>query len=74
MKVSVIIPTYNEIDNIKKVLEIVEKVNVEKEIIVVDDLSNDGTREFIRRRKGIMTIYCIRRFRYYTGCRFRIFS
>jgi len=57
MKVSVIIPTYNEIDNIKKVLEIVEKVNVEKEIIVVDDLSNDGTREFIRRRKGIMTIY-----------------
>ncbi len=56
MKLSIIIPVYNEINNIEKVLQAVEKVNVTKEIIVVDDFSNDGTREFLKKREGINTI------------------
>ena len=44
MKLSVLIPVYNERDTIRAVLERVEAVPLEKEIIVVDDGSTDGTR------------------------------
>lgn len=44
MKASVIIPVYNEKDTIAEVLERVASVEIEKEIIVVDDCSTDGTR------------------------------
>jgi len=45
MKASVIIPVYNEKDTIAEVLERVASVEIEKEIIVVDDCSTDGTRD-----------------------------
>jgi glycosyltransferase involved in cell wall biosynthesis len=45
MKLSVVIPVYNEIRTIREVLERVRAVPVPKEIIVVDDGSSDGTRE-----------------------------
>ncbi|MBP7836419.1 MAG: glycosyltransferase family 2 protein [Candidatus Omnitrophica bacterium] len=41
--VSVIIPVYNEANTIIQVLESVSAVNIDKEVIVVDDGSNDGT-------------------------------
>ena len=41
--ISVIIPVYNEVDTIIQVLESVNAVKVDKEIIVVDDGSGDGT-------------------------------
>ena len=44
MKLSILIPVYNERDTIRAVLERVEAVPQEKEIIVVDDGSTDGTR------------------------------
>jgi glycosyltransferase involved in cell wall biosynthesis len=47
MKLSVIIPCYNEKDTILEILNRVEAVNLEKEIIVVDDNSTDGTRELL---------------------------
>jgi len=47
MKLSVIMPVYNEISTIEKILYKVQEVGVEKEIIVVDDGSTDGTREFL---------------------------
>ena len=53
MKLSVIIPAYNEIDTIAEVLDRVRAVDIEKEIIVIDDCSTDGTREFLRTQADI---------------------
>ena len=47
MKLSVIIPVYNERETIEATLERVRQSEVEKEIIVVDDCSTDGTRELL---------------------------
>lgn len=45
MKVSVVIPVYNEAATIDEIIRRVEAVSVQKEMIVVDDGSTDGTRE-----------------------------
>jgi len=47
MKLSVIMPVYNEIDTIADILQRVQSVELDKEIIIVDDGSTDGTREFL---------------------------
>ncbi|MBU0693181.1 MAG: glycosyltransferase family 2 protein [Candidatus Omnitrophica bacterium] len=52
MKLSVIIPVYNERTTIEEIVRNVEKVPLEKEIIIVDDASCDGTREIIENLKG----------------------
>lgn len=49
---SVVIPVYNERNTIERVLEVVSAVPVNKEIIVIDDGSTDGTREVLRRYSG----------------------
>jgi len=51
MKLSVIIPVYNEKETILKILEKVQKVPIEKEIIIIDDGSNDGTTEILKNIK-----------------------
>jgi len=43
MRISVIIPVYNEELTIKEIISRVQNVDLEKEIIVVDDHSTDGT-------------------------------
>jgi glycosyltransferase involved in cell wall biosynthesis len=48
MRLSVVIPVYNEQATIRQVVEAVEQVGLDKEIIVVDDGSTDGTREILR--------------------------
>jgi glycosyltransferase involved in cell wall biosynthesis len=45
MKVSVIVPVYNEVNTIEEILRRVEAEKIATEIIVVDDGSTDGTRE-----------------------------
>ena len=45
MKLSVVIPAYNEIGTIREILSRVNAVPLEKEIVVVDDCSTDGTGE-----------------------------
>ena len=45
MKLSVLIPAYNEVGTIDEILRLVAAEKTEKEIIVVDDGSSDGTRE-----------------------------
>jgi dolichol-phosphate mannosyltransferase len=47
-KVSVIIPTYNEAGNIKKLITEIHKNRRDAEIIVVDDNSPDGTAEIAK--------------------------
>ncbi|MEW5806032.1 MAG: glycosyltransferase family 2 protein [Acidobacteriota bacterium] len=44
MKLSIIIPVYNERSTIEEVLSCVKRSPLEKEIIIVDDYSTDGTR------------------------------
>jgi glycosyltransferase involved in cell wall biosynthesis len=48
MKLSVIIPAYNEINTIGEILSRVLEVDLPKEVIVVDDCSADGTTEFLK--------------------------
>jgi glycosyltransferase involved in cell wall biosynthesis len=52
MKLSVIIPVYNEILTIGEILSRVLEVDLPKEVIVVDDFSTDGTREFLKQWEG----------------------
>ena len=47
MKLSVIIPVYNERQTVAELVRKVSRVDLEKEIIIVDDYSTDGTREII---------------------------
>ncbi|MBI5417879.1 glycosyltransferase family 2 protein [Candidatus Poribacteria bacterium] len=49
MKLSVIIPCYNEQNTIHQLLCKVNAVPLDKEIIVVDDCSKDNTREVIKK-------------------------
>ena len=48
MKLSIIIPIYNEKELLPIVLEKVRKVNIEKELILIDDCSTDGTVEILK--------------------------
>ncbi|MCA9290013.1 MAG: glycosyltransferase family 2 protein [Phycisphaerales bacterium] len=52
MLLSVVIPVYNEVETIETLLDRVRAVPLEKEIILVDDASTDGTREVLRRFEG----------------------
>jgi glycosyltransferase involved in cell wall biosynthesis len=50
-KISVLIPVYNEVESLEKLLGLVESVDfcgMEKELVIVDDGSEDGTREILR--------------------------
>jgi glycosyltransferase involved in cell wall biosynthesis len=47
-KLSVIIPVYNEAATLRTVLDAVRRVPIEKEIIVVDGNSDDGTKEILQ--------------------------
>lgn len=47
MKLSIVIPVYNEMRSIKTIIDSVKAVNINKEIIIVDDFSTDGTRQIL---------------------------
>ncbi len=56
MKLSIIIPVYNERETILKILEKVKAVPWEKEIIVVDDGSDDGTKTVLQHYSNKETV------------------
>ena len=47
MKLSVIIPVFNEAETIHEIVERVRRVPLEKEILLVDDSSTDGSGEIL---------------------------
>jgi dolichol-phosphate mannosyltransferase len=48
MKTLVIIPTYNELDNVRKLIPYILEKYPELNILVVDDNSPDGTSDFVK--------------------------
>ncbi|MBM3233805.1 glycosyltransferase family 2 protein [Candidatus Pacearchaeota archaeon] len=58
MKLSIIIPAYNEEKTIKEIIEKVKKVKlpIKKEIVVIDDCSKDNTSEILKKIKGIKVV------------------
>ncbi len=45
MKVSVVMPVYNEAATVEEIVRRVQAVPLEKELIIVNDCSTDATRE-----------------------------
>jgi len=49
MKLSVVIPVYNEKNTIEKIVDLVKGVEgIDKEIVIVDDASTDGSQEILK--------------------------
>jgi glycosyltransferase involved in cell wall biosynthesis len=57
--ISVIMPVYNEVATIERAIERVLHCGYEVEVIVVDDGSDDGTREYLRQlsRPGVRCFF-----------------
>jgi len=49
LKLSVVIPVYNEKKTLSELICRVEAVKLEKEIIIIDDASTDGTRDLLKK-------------------------
>ena len=47
MRLTVVIPVFNEAGTLEELLARVEAVDIDKEVIIVDDFSTDGTRELL---------------------------
>jgi glycosyltransferase involved in cell wall biosynthesis len=52
MRISVVIPAYNEMHTIRSILARVQNTNRVDEILVVDDGSTDGTRDILKELDG----------------------
>src|SRR3972149_3964449 len=48
-KLSVVIPVFNEVKTVEQVVRTIVALPVEKEIIVIDDYSTDGSRELLKK-------------------------
>ncbi|MEK7611520.1 MAG: glycosyltransferase family 2 protein [Patescibacteria group bacterium] len=61
MKLSIVLPVYNEVKTIKEIIKRVEDAsqNLDREIIIVDDFSVDGTRLILEdlKAKGYWVIF-----------------
>src|SRR5580765_8517408 len=55
LRLSVLVPVYNEVGTIRTLLARVMAVPLQKEIIVVDDCSTDGTRSVLEELRAGFT-------------------
>jgi glycosyltransferase involved in cell wall biosynthesis len=55
MKLSVVVPVYNEKNTIREIYKRIRAVDLDKEIILVDDCSTDGTRDIIKEFEDVNT-------------------
>ena len=59
-KISIVVPVFNEINTLDQILEKLESTEfcgLEKEIILVDDMSTDGSREHLKELESKYKIY-----------------
>ncbi|MCM8763223.1 MAG: glycosyltransferase family 2 protein [Candidatus Omnitrophica bacterium] len=58
-KLSVVMPVYNEQDTIEKILEKIKRVPIDKEIVIIDDCSSDGTQDILKKLEpeGVRVVY-----------------
>lgn len=51
-RISIVMPVFNELNTIETIVERVQRVDIHKELIIVDDGSTDGTREWLYQQFG----------------------
>ena len=56
---SVVIPVYNELNTIGRILSRVASLNLNLELVIVDDFSTDGTREILEQIKDLPRVSVI---------------
>jgi len=71
MKLSVIIPVYNEAATILEVVKTVQETPYDKEIIIVDDCSTDGTHEILKKVEGDRVVVLTHKFNQGKGAAIR---
>ncbi len=47
MKLSILIPSYNELKTLPEILSKISSINLEKEVVIIDDGSADGTFDWV---------------------------
>ena len=58
-KIILILPTLNEVNNIKKLYSILNKINIKFKYLFVDHGSIDGTRDIINKIKKKKSQKCL---------------
>ncbi len=59
MKLSIVIPVFNEVNSINEIIKRVQNTRLADEIIVVDDYSRDGTRDILAGLNGKKGVHVI---------------
>ena len=60
LKLSIVIPIYNERETLETLIAKVNSVDYNKEIILIDDFSTDGTRKILNKyenKEGFKVLY-----------------
>ena len=50
--ISIIIPVYNEVSTINEIVNKIHLLKIDKEIIIIDDFSSDGTKNLLEKIKS----------------------